>query len=136
MKSQTILRPLLVVTAGLAVALTGCQSKEKRPTMENLETQRAQQEINQYADQAAASGNTQATKASAEQVNIAFAALDKEIAELEAIASDSSDSRQAEAARKLEALRNRRAELRSEFNQSKFDALVTDVKDALGSLKP
>lgn len=125
----------LYLTAALAalpaVLATGCNSRSNKPTMDNIESRRVQHEINQYQNQTA-SGNDQAAKQTAEEINVAFADLDKEIAELESIASNMNDARRPEAQRKLEALRNRRAELSREYNQAKFDALKADVKETLG----
>jgi hypothetical protein len=108
------------MATSLTLLSTGCGKQEKAPTMENRETLKTSEEVQAiHTDQSAAQ------KAEVER---AFADLEKEIRELEVRVEKTEGQVQAEARYKIEALKNRRDELRKEYNQAKFDALVSDVK--------
>jgi hypothetical protein len=104
------------------LSFLACGSKEKS-TMETRETKSAEHAVESYADKP-----SEAAKA---DVTEAFAALDKEIAELEARVASTSGEKRAEADVKLQELKQRRSELKGEYTKAKFDALLEDVKNAV-----
>lgn len=106
----------------MPLAFLACGPGEKA-SMENRETKSAENAIESYADKPSEEAKAEVTEA--------FAALDKEIAELEARVASASGEARAEADVKLQELKQRRSELKGEYTKAKFDALLEDVKNAV-----
>jgi uncharacterized protein HemX len=101
----------------------GCNSKDEEPKMRTMETENAQKQVNAYE-----SNNSEAQKAQVEQ---AFAELDKEIRELEVRVENTTGEARAEAQFKLDELRMRKTELRVDYTEAKFKALLEDIKNSV-----
>jgi hypothetical protein len=123
MKSDSLKATVAPMILSLSLlTLTGCSEKPKGE-IKTLETVKAQAAVNAYD----ASGSD-AAKMEAEK---SFIALDQEIKELEIRVDATTGEKRAVAAEKLALLKKRESELRSEFNQAKFNTLVEDVKNSV-----
>jgi hypothetical protein len=109
---------LLIITTLMAITV-GCGKRESS-TMENRETEKAKEQIEQR--------RTDSSAGQTAEVERALADLDKEIRELEVRVEKTEGEPRREALAKAEALKNRRDELRRDYSQAKFDALMNDVK--------
>jgi enoyl-[acyl-carrier-protein] reductase (NADH) len=123
MKSDSIKSSLVPMLLGVSLlSLTGCTEKPKGE-IKTLETMKANAAVKAYD----ATGSD-AAKMEAEK---SFIALDQEIKELEIRVDATTGEKRAVAAEKLALLKKREDELRSEFNQAKFNTLVEDVKNSV-----
>ena len=104
------------------VALAAC-SEEPKSEIKTLETVKAQGAVDAY--------DSSGSKASKLQAEKAFVALEREIKELEIRVNATTGDKRAEAAGKLAQLRKRESEIRSDFNEAKFNALIQDIKDSV-----
>jgi hypothetical protein len=115
----------LLPLTGLAlvlVSLVACSEKPKAQ-ISTLETAKAQTAVNAYD----ATGSKE-LKLESEK---AFVALDQEIKELEIRVENSTGEKRVEALEKLTQLKMRASEIRSDFNQAKFNTLIQDIKDSV-----
>jgi hypothetical protein len=106
----------------MMIAFTGCGEKPQS-TMSNRETDKASEAIKDYEK-----NNSAEQKG---RVDLAFAELDQEIRELEIRVERTEGEARAEAARKLEGLRQRKDELKGDFTEAKFKALLEDIKTSV-----
>jgi hypothetical protein len=118
LKHVVLALAVLLVT----LALVSCSKKEE-PSFSNRETENAKQEIKTYEH-----NNSAAQKGA---VELAFAELDQEIRELEIRVQKVEGEARVEAQQKLDALRQRKDQLKSDFTEAKFKALVQDIKSTL-----
>jgi uncharacterized lipoprotein YehR (DUF1307 family) len=115
-----ILQLLFIFT--LTLIFMGCGKKEET-TFSNRETENAKQEIKAYEKD-----NSAAQKS---EVELAFAELDQEIRELEIRVQKVEGDARVEAQQKLDALRQRKQELKADFTEAKFKALLEDIKNTV-----
>lgn len=113
------------VLAGITcLSLIACNEKtEPQADITTAETLKAQAQVNDYS--------ANSSDAQKKKVEVAFAALDQEIKELELRVEATSGEKKAEAQYKLDELKKRRSEIQSDFNEAKFNALVEDIKNAV-----
>ena len=101
----------------------GCNSKDEEPQLRTMETENAQKQVNAYEN-----NNSDAQKA---RVDKAFAELDKEIRELEVRVQNTNGEARAEAQFKLDELNKRKTELKADYTEAKFKALLEDIKNSV-----
>jgi len=118
--SRTWILPALL--AGFALIGVGCGSGEKA-TIKTAETEGTKQAIENYQ-----ANSTDAAKAKVEK---SFSELDQEIHELEVRVENTSGPARTEADTKLSELKQRRMELRADYTEAKFNALIEDVKNSV-----
>jgi hypothetical protein len=123
--SPKIFSLLPLALAGLTVfGFVSCNGKkEPQADITTAETVKAQAQVNDYA-----TNNSEEQK---KKVEVAFAALDQEIKELELRVEATSGENKAEAQYKLEELKKRRGEIQADYTEAKFNALVEDIKNAV-----
>jgi hypothetical protein len=122
-KNLTLSRTVLMsMAAGAMFLATGC-SDNRRADINTFETAKAKSAVEAYD-----STGTNEMKLKAEK---AFADLDKEIKELELRVEATNGGNQAEARYKMNELKKRESELRSDFNEAKFNTLIEDIKNSV-----
>ncbi|MES2310270.1 MAG: hypothetical protein V4507_15560 [Verrucomicrobiota bacterium] len=111
-----------LVLGGLMLSLVACKDRDnnKKGDIKTFETERAKSAINNY--QETGSNDSKA------HVEKAFADLDQEIRELEIRVQATTGEKRAEAQYKLDALKKRASELRTDYNETKFNLLIDDIK--------
>jgi hypothetical protein len=116
---------LSLALAGMtALSFVACKGKhEPQADITTAETEKAQAQVNRYAE-----NNSEEQK---KKVEVAFAALDQEIHELEVRVEATTGDSRAEAQYKLGELKKRRAEIQSDYTEAKFNALIDDIKNAV-----
>jgi hypothetical protein len=106
----------------MTLVLVGCGSEQKAD-IKTAETEGTKKAIENYE-----ANSTDAAKAKVEK---AFAELDQEIKELEVRVANTVGEARAEANTKLSELKTRKNELRGDFTEAKFKALIEDVKNSV-----
>jgi uncharacterized lipoprotein YehR (DUF1307 family) len=106
----------------LTLLFMGCGKKEET-TFSNRETENAKKEIKIYEKD-----NSAAQKSA---VELALASLDQEIRELEIRVEKVEGEARVEAQQKLDALRQRKDQLKTDFTEAKFKALLEDIKNTV-----
>ena len=129
-KSRGDLPSLVVLLSGSALVLAaglffaGCAKSQQDPApISTRETQNAQEEVKDYAN-----SPTDEQKARVER---AFSELDQEIHELEIRVNKTEGDDKAEADRKLQSLKAKRDDLRTDFTEEKFKALLKEIKESV-----
>jgi nitrogenase subunit NifH len=117
----------ILAVAGSAILIVGCDTR-KESSITTKETEQTESQIQAYERK-----GTEAQKIEVEQ---SFTELDKEIQELETRVNETTGDARAEAQAKLDALKDRKTDLRLDFTEAKFKVLLQDIKDAASSLKP
>lgn len=125
MKHSTIIKWGL---PALFLGLAACNNERPQATAQGQqlttpETEQAEEAVKEY--------KTAKTPANAAQVREALAELDREIAELEALAAKREGEEEAEAQAKLRDLKRQRRDLESQFTQAKFNKLKENVQETL-----
>jgi len=120
--SSKFLPLAFAVLAGLTTL--ACSKKtDSSADITTAETVKAQTQVNNYAN-----NNTEEQK---KKVEVALIALDQEIKELELRVEATAGENKAEAEYKLVELKERRSEIKSDYTEAKFNALVEDIKNAV-----
>ena len=112
----------LLALGTVLIAWTACSEKPKAQ-IKTMETANAKTAIETY--------DANGSNALKLQVEKAFVALDQEIKELEVRVEATTGEKRAEAAYKLQELKKRESELRTDFNEAKFNALIQDIKNSV-----
>jgi TolA-binding protein len=115
---------LAAVFGSSAMLLAGCSKSDVDPApISTPETRNVQEEVKDY--------QRSGTEQQKNRVEQAFDELDQEIRELEIRVEKTSGGQRAEAQRKMEDLKAQRDNLRSDFTEAKFQALIKDIRESV-----
>lgn len=119
-KNQSLLT--IIGLGAVLITLAACSEKPKAE-IKTLETVNAQNAVSDY--------NAIGTDASKQLAEKAFLSLDQEIKELEIRVESTTGEKRQEAANKLAELKTRESEIRTDFNEAKFNTLIEDIKNSV-----